>query len=221
MDLPERILFVGAHCDDIELFAGGLLARVCRTGRRAGVLAFSDHRGIVDDERAAQAGAEFGENVAALAARPGARIINHSKVLLPACQGVFESERAVIYAALETLRGQYDLVVTHRPSDTNQDHRQVALEAARVFKAHASLLGGEFPGNDIGGATPACYVPLTREDVDRKVEMVLRYRSQQFNDRPYFDEDVIRALARVRGSQIRREAAEAYSIGARLIFSDG
>src|SRR5690349_3484976 len=141
--LAGRILFVGAHCDDIELFAGGLLARACFTGRRVGVLVFSDHRGVCDADTAARARREFTENVAWLRSESRADVRDHSDRMLPACRGVFQSERDVIYGAMEALRNDYDLVVTHSPNDTNQDHRQVTEEAVRVFKAHASLLGGE------------------------------------------------------------------------------
>jgi len=57
--LPERILFVGAHCDDIELCAGGLLARACFAGSTVGVLVFSDHRGVLDETTARQARREW------------------------------------------------------------------------------------------------------------------------------------------------------------------
>ncbi|MEI8256661.1 MAG: hypothetical protein WCJ30_13385, partial [Deltaproteobacteria bacterium] len=55
MILPPRVLFVGAHCDDIELIAGGLLFACCAARKRVGVLVFSDHRGVVDDTTAALA----------------------------------------------------------------------------------------------------------------------------------------------------------------------
>ena len=42
----------------------------------------------------------------------------------------------------------------------------MAEEAARVFKAHATLLGGEFPNNDLGGFTPQVYVALSAREVD-------------------------------------------------------
>ena len=54
MKLSKRLLFVGAHCDDVELFAGGLLARACEEGLEVGVLVFSDHRGVLPDQLAAQ-----------------------------------------------------------------------------------------------------------------------------------------------------------------------
>lgn len=218
MRIPDRVLFVGAHCDDIELLAGGLLARACRERRAVGVLVFSDHRGVVDDARAAAARAEMRANMEWLASATGATITDHSGELRPACRGAFESGRESIYAAMEALRSEYDLVITHPTADTNQDHRQVALEAMRVFKAHATLLCGEFPNNDLGDVRPSVYVPLAPADLDAKVRMVGGYASQRFDGRPYFDESLIRALARVRGSQIRREAAEAFSIGGRLII---
>src|SRR5690606_24282678 len=148
MELPRRILFVGAHCDDVELFAGGLLARACRARAEVGILVFSDHRGVVDEQRAAQARAELAENLAWLERETGTRVADHSALWLPACRGAFESERGAIYAELERLRERYDLIVTHAPGDTNQDHQQVVTEARRVFKSHATVLGGEFPAND-------------------------------------------------------------------------
>jgi hypothetical protein len=152
-----------------------------------------------------------------LTAETGAAIADHSELWLPACRGAFESERGAIYSSLERLRDCYDLVITHSPSDTNQDHRQVALEARRVFKAHATVLGGEFPANDVGRFKPQAYFALSARDVDAKVSMVSRYASQQHSGRPYFDESLVRGLARVRGSQIREEHAEAFEVVTRIV----
>ena len=215
--LPERILFVAAHCDDVELLAGGLLARACFSARRVGALVFSDHRGVLDDAAAAQARDEFRDNLAWLRAESGTEVHDHSGVMLPACRGAFESERGVLYAAMEALRADYDLVVTHAPTDTNQDHRQVAAEAARVFKAHATLLGGEFPNNDLGGFTPRVYVSLSARELDAKAHLVAHYRSQDVDGRPYIDAELVRALARLRGSQIREPAAEAFDLVGRIV----
>jgi LmbE family N-acetylglucosaminyl deacetylase len=217
VNLPERILFVGAHCDDIELIAGGLLARACFARRRVGVLVFSDHRGIISDAAAARARDEFRENMAWLSRESGTDMRDHSGVMLPACSGAFQSERSALYAAMEALRAEYDLVVTHVPSDTNQDHRQVAEEASRVFKAHATLLGGEFPNNDLGGFTPRLLIALAARELDAKVRMVGHYRTQDFGGRPYLDAAVVRALAVLRGSQIREAAAEAFDVTGRIV----
>ena len=217
MKLPERILFIGAHCDDIELFAGGLLACACFEKRRVGVLVFSDHRGVLDEAAAQRAHSECRDNVVWLRAESGTDVRDHSGPMLPACRGSFQSEREALYAAMEALRNDYDLVVTHASTDTNQDHRQVAEEAARVFKAHATLLGGEFPNNDLGGFTPQVYVALSPRAVDAKVRMVTHYRSQNFGGRPYLDGEVVRALARVRGAQVREPAAEAFTVTGRVV----
>jgi len=215
--LPQRILFVGAHCDDIELIAGGLLTRACVTGGRVGALVFSDHRGVIDEASAARAHGEFRDNLAWLRAETGTDVRDHSGPMLPACRGAFQSERGALYAAMEAVRDDYDLVVTHAPTDTNQDHQQVAQEAARVFKAHATLLGGEFPNNDLGGFTPQVYVALSAREVDAKARMVAQYRSQDFGGRPYVDGEVVRVLARLRGSQIREPAAEAFTVIGRIV----
>jgi len=218
VNLPARILFVGAHCDDIELFAGGLLARACFSGRSVGVLVFSDHRGVVDGAVAERARGELRDNLDWISTESGTRVSDHSAAMLPACRGAFEAERGAIYGAMETLRESYDMVVTHVASDTNQDHRQVAEEASRVFKAHATLLGGEFPNNDVGSFSPQVYVSLAPREVDAKVRMVANYRSQDFAGRPYLDPEVIRSLARVRGSQIREAAAEAFAVAGRVVL---
>jgi LmbE family N-acetylglucosaminyl deacetylase len=219
--LPTRVLFVGAHCDDIELVAGGLLFACCAARKNVGVLVFSDHRGVVDDATATQARAEFSANLEWLAHETGTTPVDHSREMLPACRGAFESRRQEIYGALEGLRDQYDLVVTHASGDTNQDHRQVCLEVVRVFKAHASVWGGEFPNNDVSGFAPSVFVALDPAAIDAKVRMVERYESQRFGGRPYLDSSVVRSLARVRGSQIRETAAEAFEISARLVVRRG
>lgn len=212
MKLPERILFVGVHCDDIELFAGGLLNLACRSKREIWVMVFSDHRGIVSDTAANDARDEFTTNMEKLGETHGMAVRDHCDRMLRACSGHFESERGYIYERLEALRDAYDLIVSHPPSDTNQDHKQVAAEVARVFKGHGSVIAGEFPNNDLGDFKADVYVSLEAQDVAAKVEMAGRYRSQTFDGRPYFSQTVLSGLATVRGSQIRTEFAEAFSV---------
>src|SRR5512136_31842 len=119
MRLPRRILIVGAHCDDIELLAGGLLARACREMHSASVLVFSDHRGVLATAEASLARAEMRENIATLTAA-GAPLVDLTDRMLGACNGEFDRERAILYAAMEAVRDRFDLVVTHSLSDTNQ-----------------------------------------------------------------------------------------------------
>jgi LmbE family N-acetylglucosaminyl deacetylase len=216
MKLPRRILVVGAHCDDVELLAGGLLARACREMHSVSVLVFSDHRSVLSAAEARLARDEMRANVAALAAS-GAPVVDLTDRLLGACNGDFDRERASIYAVMEAVRDRFDLVVTHSPSDTNQDHQRVAAEAVRVFKAHATLLAGEFPNNDVGGFRAQVYVPLEAGDVAAKATMLERYESQKRHERPYLDGDLVRAQARVRGAQVRVGFAEAFEVLGRLI----
>jgi len=218
MTLPRRILFVGAHCDDIELFAGGLMARLAGDPHaEIGVITFSDHRGVVDETRAQASREEHAANLAVLRSLAGARVADHSSLTLAACRGEFEERRGEIYAALEGLRDRYEWVVTHAATDTNQDHAQVAVEARRVFKAHATVLAGEFPYDDVGGFTPSLFVRLDDAHVDLKRRLCARYESQRINGRPYFDGAAVEGLLRARGAQVRAPAAEAFAVLARVI----
>ncbi len=212
MKLPKRVLFVGAHCDDVELLAGGLLARACEEALDVGVLVYSDHRGVLSDRLAEQAREEFRANLAWLTGETGTPITDHSTLMLGACDGSFLARRAEIYATLEGLRGAFDLVVTHARGDTNQDHRQVVEEATRALKGHTTLVSGEFPNNDMGSFDAGFYVALSSFAVEAKARMIEAYASQRRDGRPYLDGTVARALARVRGSQIRAEAAEAFEV---------
>ena len=49
------------------------------------------------------------------------------------------------------------------------------------------------------------------------MRLVARYESQRFAHRPYLEESVIRALARVRGSQIGEASAEAFEVLGRIL----
>ena len=106
-----------AHTELCILAPCGLFARACFRARHVGVLVFSDHRGVLDADTAARARSEFAENVAWLRTESGADVRDHSNQMLPACRGAFQSERGVLYAAMEALRNDYDLVVTHAPGE--------------------------------------------------------------------------------------------------------
>lgn len=101
-----------------------------------------------------------------------------------------------------------DLVLLPSSFDTHQDHETVFHEGFRAFK-HATLLGYEMPQNLISFQHSA-FVPLTEDDLKKKIEALGHYRSQTF--RPYATPEFIRGLAAVRGVQCNAPFAEAFEV---------
>lgn len=201
----RNVLFIGAHTDDIELFAGGLVSRLWREKTPQHWFTFSSHRGISDHIQASQ------EHIAN--ARM-AGVVEWNLLDYPACDGTFQSRRGDIYQTVleEARRVKPQFVVTH-PEDTNQDHQQLRAEVIRSLKGEVTIISGEYLFNDLGTSRkPDLYFPLEERDVEMKIAMVLRYESQQRPNRHYFDPDVWRGLARVRGAQVGCAYAEAFCV---------
>jgi bacillithiol biosynthesis deacetylase BshB1 len=183
--MPRRdtidVLGIGAHPDDVELFAGGTLLRLASLGHATGIVDLTrgeaSTRGTVD-ERAAEAA-------------EAARVLGlaHRETLDLGDARLDDSERvrAAIVAVLRRLRPQ--LVLTHHPDQPHPDHGA----AARAVRAAAYLAGvASFAPSDGVAAyrpssiahfgLPATVVPSFVVDVtefaERRLQAIRCHRSQ-------------------------------------------
>jgi LmbE family N-acetylglucosaminyl deacetylase len=202
--LFDRVLVVGAHVDDAELFAGGTIARFASTTR---IMVFSRHWGILPSPEE-----EFRRSCEVLGLECGHCISRD----LPACQPAgasFHANRHGIYRELESLRNSYKptLVITHQSTDTNQDHRQVHEEVLRVFRK-TSILCGTFLLNDLPSADRRFFVAVDSLHLQKKIDALSCYESQIREHRTYFDPALITCEARVYGEMVGEKYAEAFEV---------
>ena len=94
-----------------------------------------------------------------------------------------------------------DLVLTHHGSDLHQDHRLVAELTWNTFRDHL-ILEYEIPKYDGDLGSPNVFVHLDDEVCRRKVE-ALRSCFPSQAGKPWFDDDVFKALLRLRGMESR------------------
>jgi LmbE family N-acetylglucosaminyl deacetylase len=98
----------------------------------------------------------------------------------------------------ETLKSlQPDLILTHARQDLHQDHRVVNELTWNTFRSH-SILEYEIPKFDGDLGSPNVFVPLTREEVRRKCDILMECFPTQAN-RHWFSRETFEALARLRG----------------------
>ena len=102
-----------------------------------------------------------------------------------------------------------DLVLVPSSNDIHQDHHTIYKEALRAFKKISSIWGYEHPWNNLTFTTDI-FVRLEEEHVEKKIEAMKQYKSQEF--RPYFDEKYIKALAYMRGTQVDYPFAETFEL---------
>ena len=196
--LFARPLFVGAHMDDIELFAGATLARFEKNAR---CLVFSTHDGLPTamPEREVEKGKKLYPDAI------------WQVCTFDAVDGTFQREREPLAELLREY-GRPSVVITHQSSDTNQDHRTVYEEVVRVFKGKVPILCGSFPNNDLPAVQRTFFVTVTKYLIQRKLQALANYESQRVNGRTYFDEALVLSQARVWGSLIGEDFAEAFEV---------
>jgi len=183
---PLRILCLGAHADDLELGCGGTIMHLVRS--RPVECTWVVLSGTPERHAEARAGADA----------MTARAVGCSVRLEPFRDGYFPAAWSELKECFEGLKSvEPDLVFTHRRDDRHQDHRTVAELTWNTWRDHL-ILEYEIPKYEGDLGHPSLYVPLDRDLVDRKIEVLLAVFGTQ-RSRHWFDADTFRGLMRLRG----------------------
>ena len=202
---PLRILALGAHPDDIEIGAGGTIARLLDEQPGA------ELRWVVlsaSPERAAEARAA----ASALAGRAGRLEVEIGD--LP--DGRFPAHFEALKDRLEALKDEHpDLVFAPRLEDRHQDHRLLAEVAWQTFRDHL-VLEYEIPKYEGDTTAANVYVPLTEAQLAAKLD-VLETAFPSQRGRQWFSEATFRAVVRLRGIESNAPSGWAEAFIARKI----
>ncbi|MFD7027796.1 PIG-L deacetylase family protein [Streptomyces sp. NPDC059917] len=197
----DRIVAVGAHCDDIAIGAGGTLLALCqaRPGIRVDALVLSGGGGEREEE----------ERAALAAFCPGAEL---RLTVLKLPDGLLPARWEEAKAAVEELRAQSDpdLILAPRTDDAHQDHRGLAQLMTTAFRDHL-VLGYEIVKWDGDLGRPVAYQPLSPEVAERKVQLLQEHYPSQ-RHRPWYDREAFLGLARIRGIECHARYAEAFAV---------
>ncbi len=193
---PLSLLAIGAHPDDIEIGAGGLLLQLAGCPLQVRYVLLTGTA-----ERQAEARA------AARAFLPDADV-DVEAYQLP--EGRLPAAWAEAKEVLERVARSCapDVILAPSADDAHQDHRTVGEIVPSVFRDQL-YLAYEIPKWDGDLSRPSVYLPLPAEVAQRKVELLHKcYPSQRGRD--WWDDEVFLGLARLRGMECRARYAEAY-----------
>ncbi len=187
---PFNLLCLGAHSDDIEIGCGGTILRLVAEMSHLCV------RWIVFSGAGTRA-AEARDSAADFLRGAAASRVD----VLDFRDGYFPFQGTEIKDHFEALKREFDpsLVITHWKGDAHQDHRLIAELTHNTFRNHL-VLEYETPKYDGDLSNPGFFVPLAREQMLRKIELLRRHFATQ-RSRSWFTDDTFLGLARLRGIQ--------------------
>jgi LmbE family N-acetylglucosaminyl deacetylase len=193
----RSVVLFGAHPDDIEIGAGGLLLALgASTDLRV-------HYVLLTGTPLRQAEAR----AAAAAFLPGAQL-TFALHDLPD-RGVparWADAKWIVDSVAANSRP--DLVVSPTLDDAHQDHRTLAELVPTSFR-DTLVLQYEIPKWDGDFGRRNVYLPLTDEQARRKAQLLhASFPSQKSRD--WWDDEVFLGLARLRGMECRSRYAEAF-----------
>ena len=196
----KKVLFLGAHPDDIELGCGALLAHIAG---KAGLLCVT----LSDNQSNPKLKNLVEEHYASMAILG----VPRERVLVKSFETRnFPRDRQEILEYLYELSREHrpDLVFVHSSADIHQDHRVVTEEALRAFRG-VSVLGFDVFRSSYG-FFPHFLVEVEEQDVERKLNALAAYET--YADKYYFDPEVMRATLVRNGALAERPYAEGFDI---------
>lgn len=196
-DRPLRLLCLGAHCDDIEIGAGGTILRLL-SERDVEV-----RWHVCTSEPGRRAEAEASADLFLQGAR-------RSEVSVGEAQPSFlPAQWEELKRAFFQLRQSFDadLVLTHRREDRHQDHRVIGDLTWQTWRDHP-ILAYEIPKYEGDLGQPNLYVPITKEQADQKVSSILTAFPSQASH-PWFDAATFQSMLRLRGVECNAPSGRA------------
>jgi len=196
----KRVLFIGAHPDDIELGAGALINNI-RGKCEILCVTLSDNqknpllKNVVEEHRA---------SMAVLGIKPENDLIENFETRK------FPDARQEVLEYLLKLRREFkpQIIFCHSQNDIHQDHNVVTQEALRAYRG-LTVLGFDVVRSSYN-FFPHFMVDVTEADVDKKIEALTQYKT--YHDKYYFDPELLRATMTRHGALAERDFAEGFDI---------
>ncbi len=204
----KRVLFLGAHPDDIELGCGALLHHIAK---QTDVLCVT----LSDNQKNPQLKnvvKELYDSMAILC------VPKEKVVVQEFTTRKFPDMRQEILEYMLEIRREFkpEIVFAHTRQDIHQDHNVVTEEALRAYRG-ITVLGYDVVRSSYG-FFPHFLVEVTVEDVEKKIEALSRYET--YHEKYYFDTDLLRATMVRHGALAERPFAEGFDI-LRIVGSFG
>lgn len=194
-----RVLAFGAHPDDLEVGAGGLLARLAGQGAHVVGAVISLPTLVAERTHEAIAGAELlGIKLALMNPKQRSRVED-----LPMHQLVAQMDALVADV-------RPDIVITHSAQDLHWDHSLVnraTVSSLRRWPCNVLAYLSSYEMNVQQRSVGQCFADIS-ETIDRKVEAIAAHKSQLAK----MDLESTRDLARAMGRLAGVEYAEAYEV---------
>jgi len=196
----KRVLFLGAHPDDIELGCGALLHHIAK---QTDVLCVT----LSDNQKNPDLQNVKSEHFDAMAMLG---VPKENIVLGPFTTRVFPDSRQEILEYFLSLRRDFkpDLIFVHSKQDVHQDHLTMTDESLRAFRG-ITVLGFDVVRSSYG-FFPHFLVEVTEEDVNKKIEALACYET--YRDRYYFNRELTRSIMVRHGALAECPFAEGFDI---------
>jgi N-acetylglucosamine malate deacetylase 1 len=196
----KRVLFLGAHPDDIELGCGALIHHIAPISNLLCVT-LSDNqknpslKNVVDEAR---------KSMAVLG------VPKDCVVFGPFTTRVFPEARQQILEYFLQLRSDYkpDIIFVHTKNDVHQDHLTMTNEALRAFRG-ITVLGFDVVRSS-HGFFPDFLIEVNEQDVEAKVEALSQYET--YRDKYYFNSELTRSILVRHGALAEKQFAEGFDI---------
>jgi LmbE family N-acetylglucosaminyl deacetylase len=198
-DKPLNVLALGAHCDDIEIGAGGTLLKLFDNYQINAVkwVVFASNE-VRKKEATASAGM-FLEKVE-----------KSDVVIRDYRDGFLPFLAAEIKDFFESIKREFvpDIIFTHYRDDRHQDHRLISDLTWNTWRNH-QILEYEIPKYDGDLGIPNFYVALENNYIEKRNRILMEaFESQR--EKHWFDDATFSALPRLRGMESATLFAEAF-----------
>ncbi len=196
----QRILFLGAHPDDIELGCGAFLHHIAQ---QADVLCVT----LSDNQKNPDLKNIMDEHYRSM------QILGVPKEKIqigPFTTRVFPDARQEILEYFLKLRKDFkpDLIFVHSKQDIHQDHNVMTEEALRAYRG-ITVLGFDVVRSSYG-FFPHFIVGVAEEDVNKKIEALAQYET--YRERYYFNSELTRSIMVRHGALGELPFAEGFDI---------